>query len=331
MKKLRIINLYLILLGCVGIIATTLRTYALLTSFNNITMHFDNKVAITVGGALVGVLAVAFLGYLFFGEKEKELIARTDNPASYIPAGIVSAAMLFMAAERFTNKQFSYSSELVGPISTICALLAILSIGAFFLSILIQKNDNLYKAAFTLCIVFFLAFYSTYLYFNKSVHPTNSPNKVVDQMAYLFAGVFFLYEARIYLGRARWRPYVAFGLVSTLLAAYSSIPSLITYLVNGYVVSDSIIESVLTLAIGLYICSKVIQTRKLTPNAECEAAKNIKAMAAIRQDEIEAQRKLAHAHINNMVENEKTEDASNYTFDIPMAETTTDFTNEDDM
>ena len=330
MKKFRIIDLYLILLAIVGTGAVALRTYALLTSFNDRTMYFDNKLAITIGGALVGVLSVAFLGYLIFGEKEKDLIARSDNAASYIPAGIVSTALLFMAAERFTTEHYSYSSEFVRPISMICAVLAVLSIVAFFTCVIIQKNENLYKAAFNLSIVFFLAFYAAYLFFNKSVHPTNSPNKIVDQMTYLFTGVFFLYETRIFLGRTKWRPYVAFGLISTLLAAYSAIPSLITYAANGYVVSDSITESVLTLALGFFICSKVIQTRKLTPNTECEAAKNIAAMAAIRQDEIEAQRKLAHTHINNMVEKEKTEDASNYTFDIPMAETSTEFNIEDE-
>lgn len=330
MKKFRLINLYLIILAVFGVIGAGLRSYALLTSFNSKTMYFDDKILITVAGAVIGVAAVAFLCYMLFGEKKENLIARTDNAASYIPAGIVCIALVFMTGEMIKNKPLLHSPDLLRPISLITAVFAVLSIVAFFLSILIQKNDNLYKAAFSLCIVFFLAFYAAYLFFNKEVHPTNSPNKTVDQMAYLFASVFFLYESRIFLGRAKWRAYISFGLVATLLSIYSSIPALITYAVSGYLVSDSLIESILTLAIGLYIGSKVLQSIKLPTDTECNEAKSIAHLAALRQEEIEEQRRLAHEHINTIVEKEVTEDASNYTFDIPMDEATTDFTPDEE-
>lgn len=328
MKKFRLVDLYLIFLAVFGVIGAGLRSYALLTSFNSITMHFDEKIIITIANSMIAICALAFICYIFFGQKRENLIARTDNAASYIPAGLVSIAMAFMAGEMFAVKPLSVRPgviDYVYPISKITAILAILSIVAFFLSILIQRNDNLYKAAFSLCIVFFLAFYAVYLFFNKDVHPTNSPNKITDQMAYLFSAVFFLYESRIFLGRAKWRAYVAFGLVSTLLCAYSAIPSLINYAVNRYVVSDSLVESILTLAIGLYIGSKVLQSKNLPTNTECPEAKSITNLAAIRQEEIEEQRKLAHEHnIINKEENDTTDDASNYTFDIPIQETNTE-------
>ena len=326
MKKSRLINLYLIILAAIGAICAALRSYALLTTFNHKTMYFDNKIAITVSGVLVCLAIIVFMGYMIFAEKRENLITRSDNAASYIPAGIVSIALMFMAGERLVHRVKMYSPEFIELISIITGALAILSIVAFFLSIMIQKRGTLYKAAFSLCIVFFLAFYAAFLFFNKEAHPTNSPNKTVDQMAYLFASVFFLYESRIFLGRAKWRAYVAFGLSATLLCVYSAIPSLITYAVSGYVVSDTIIESILTLAIGLYIGSKLLQFKKLPTDTECQEAKSIASMAALRQEEIEEQRRLAHEHTNNIKEeNEKTEDASNYTFDIPVIETTTEF------
>ena len=95
---------------------------------------------------------------------------------------------------------------------------------------------------------------------------------------------------------------------------------------DNYVVSDSLIESILTLAIGLYIGSKVLQSKNLPTNAECKEAKNITTLAALREEEIEEQRRLAHErNIINKEEKETTEDASNYTFDIPVQETTTEF------
>lgn len=329
MKKFQLIDLYLIFLAVFGTIGVGLRSYALLVSFNSVTMHYDKKVVITIASTLVAICALAFLCYMFFGQKRENLIVRTDNVASYIPAGLVCIALAFMSGEMFAVKPQAVGARVdyVYAVSKITAVLAILSIIAFFLSIIIQRNDNLYKAAFSLCIVFFLAFYAIYLFFNKEVHPTNSPNKITDQMAYLFAAVFFLYESRIFLGRARWRAYVAFGLVATLLSAFSAIPSLINYAVNRYIVSDSLIESILTLAFGLYIGSKVLQFKHLPTNAECKEAKSITTLAALREEEMEEQRRIAHEHNNiiNKEENEVAEDASNYTFDIPVQEVTTDF------
>ena len=329
MKKLRTIDLYLISLVIFGISAVVLRTYALLTSFNSVSMHFDEKTTITVSTALIVLCALGFCTYFIFGEKGRKLIAKAGNAASFIPAGIVSTALLFMGMDRFTAMK-TLPVGMIRTIAILCGLLAFLSVGSFFLSIFIERNDDLYKAAFSLCIVFFLALYSALLFFNKQVHPTNSPNKLVDQMAYLFAALFFLFESRILLGRAKWRGYITFGLIATLLTAYSAIPSLIVYLTNGYVVSNSIIESVLTLTLTLFIGSKVMQTKRLTPDAECDAAKSITMLAMMREEEIDEHRKLSRAQEpNNNEEKDDTEDAANYTFDIPYTETVTEFNPED--
>lgn len=329
MKKLRKIDLYIIPLVFCAIASISLRTYALLTSFNSVSMHFDEKTAISFGTAIVVLAVIGFASYLFLGEKEKDLIPRNDNAASFIPAGIVSTALLFMGVKNIGLGFGGYPAGVLRTLALLSAILAFLSVGAFFLSIFIEKKNDTYKAAFGLCIVFFLAIYASLLFFNKQTHPTNSPNKLVDQMAYVFAALFFLYESRIPLGRAKWRPYVTFGLIATLLTAYSAIPSLIVYAVNGYVVSDSIIESVLSLTISVFIFSKVLQTRWLTLNAECPAAKSIVAMAKMREEELENQRKLSRAQENNKEENDDTEDASNYTFDIPYVEPTTEFNPDD--
>lgn len=329
MKRIRIIDFYIITLLITGISAIVLRINALLTAFDNLTLQFTDKTLITIAGVIIAAAVLGFAAYVFIGDKERSLIARSGNAATYIPAGIVSTALMFMAVERFTDTGDFYSVPLLGWLSVISAILAILSVGAFFLSVFIEKNDNLYKAAFSLCIIFFLALYAAYLFFNKEIHPTNSPNKLVDQMAYLFSALFFLFETRIYLGRAKWRLYVASGFVATLLSAYSAIPSLIVYFTNGYTVSDSIIESVLTLTLSVYICSRVLQTRGLSSEEECSAAKSIAALALSREEEIEEHRKLSRAQESvNMEENQVAKDAANYTFDIPYTDTVTDFNPE---
>ena len=61
MKKLKTIDIYTLPLLVVSLAAAALRSIALLTSFNNVTMHFDDKVAIWIGGIMVALSTLAFL------------------------------------------------------------------------------------------------------------------------------------------------------------------------------------------------------------------------------------------------------------------------------
>lgn len=320
MKKLQTIDVYLIPLIFVSLAAATLRTVALLTDFDTESMHYDNKIAFAISAIIVAISSIAFLTYLFLGDKDKPLIARSDNAASYIPAGIVSTALLFMGVNNLSSGLNTYREGVVGILSLITGVLALLSIASFFLSVFIEKSNNLYKAAFSLCIVMFLAVYAALLYFNKTAHPTNSPNRLIDQLAYLFTAVFFLYEARIPLGRAKWRGYVAFGLCATLMAVYSSVPALIYYFVSGFSLSESLIESILTLTMAIYVAARVVQIKSMTPDSKCQAAVGIETLAAMREEEMKAKHTPHACDTDNMEEKDDTEDASNYSFDIPDAE-----------
>ena len=329
MKKLRTIDIYTIPLFIVSLAAAVLRSVALLTSFDSVTMHFDDKVAIFMGGIIVALSVIGFLSYLIFGEKEQKLIDRSDNAASYIPAGIVSTALIFMGANNIIMSFNGYSQKMLSTLALVSGLLAILSAVSFFLSVFIERRDNLYKAAFSLCVVFFLAVYAVLLYFNKEIHPTNSPNRLIDELAYLSAAIFFLYESRIPLGRAKWRGYVSFGLIAALLCSYSSIPALVLYFAKGQIISESLVESILTLTLAIFICSKVMQTKKLTPDVECETAQSIVSLATARAEEIEELRKSSRAQDNINEENDEVEEAANYSFDIPYTEPESDTESED--
>lgn len=318
MKK---IDRYTIPLFFVCIAAAALRSLALLTAFDitSPSMHFTNSAVITVGNVFVILSVIGFLSYLFVGDKDQQLIATSDNAASFIPTGIVCTALVFMGVNNLLMYLNGYPKGVLSTLSLISAALTLLSLISFFLSIFIERRDNLYKAALSLSIVFFLAVYAALLYFNKQVHPTNSPNRFIDEMAYISAAIFFLFESRIPLGRAIWRGYVAFGLVSTLLCSYSAIPALVLYFAKGYIISESLIESILTLTLAIYISSKVLQTKKLTPDEECDAAKGIAMLAALREEEIRELHNPTHAQDINEVE-ENTLDADNFTMDIPEPE-----------
>ena len=157
MKTLRKLDLYVIPLVLSAIAAAVLRTYALITDFSSLTMHFNDKTAIGFAIGIVVLAVIGFMSYIFFGEEEADLIAKSGNAASFIPAGIVSTALLFMG---FSNLGLAFTTKITALFPALAissAILAFLSAGSFFLSVFIEKNENHYKALFSLSIVFFLA------------------------------------------------------------------------------------------------------------------------------------------------------------------------------
>ena len=322
MNKNKLIDLYTIFLCLFGVVAAALRTVACLTSLDTTIMHFDKKLLINISGWVVVVCIAAFASYLFAQSKEYSPVASSDNGATYIPAGLVAVAMLFMAADRSVSiRHGAYNGQsILKGLAVAVVILAIASAVSFFITVFIGKNESVAKSAFCMALVLFFCMYAAYLYFNRAVHPTNSPIKIVDQLAYLACAVFFLYETRIALGYPQWRPYVATGFAAALLTAYSALPSLIVYLVRGYVLSDSLFETVLSLTLCAYITSRVLLTKRLSSGEQCEAASRIEALAHIREQEIADKYSAARTHTEDNNEENEVVDAENYSFDIPTAE-----------
>ena len=125
-----------------------------------------------------------------------------------------------------------------------------------------------------------------------------------------------------------WKPYIAFGLIASFLAAYSSIPSLIYYVVNGSSPSESVVHNVLMLTFAIFATARILLTVKLSPTALNSTAEAIIAMAKQREKQIldsENERTSARDNIN--VENRKSNTGDNYEFELFTNET---ITSEDD-
>jgi hypothetical protein len=105
-------------------------------------------------------------------------------------------------------------------------------------------------------------------------------------MAYLFSAIFFVYETRITLGRALWKPYIIFGLITASLCAYSAIPSIILYIARGEILSLSITESILTLTLFIFSLSRVCLTKYLPAMEKCKAATLVTSHAESREEQL---------------------------------------------
>ena len=250
--------------------------------------------------------AVFFLTYIFTARRDMKLIPDFTSPATYVPTGIVTVALTFMITWLTVRaykikeaidmlKEFAWEySQARAELSTqrlffiiviITALFAALSIVHFLLTALLEKNSSTKRASFGIFTVLFLSFYGLYIYFNTDL-PINAPNKALDQMSYLLAAVFFLYETRLSLGREKWRSYIAFGFISSFVGIYASLPALIIYFSKGAIISISIYESALTLALSAFILSRILLTGELIEDKPSDTVRSLISFADAREDAI---------------------------------------------
>ena len=135
---------------------------------------------------------------------------------------------------------------------TLLGALAILSAFYILFAVLYEIKVCDLRAAFCMICTLFLILYAGYLYFDTSL-AINADIKLVDQMAYVCAAIFFLYETRISLGREHWPLYTATGFIAALVCAYASIPSAIVYFLDGRLISNSLEEIFVTFFLFAFI------------------------------------------------------------------------------
>lgn len=310
-NKTRLFGAYLPIYFVITLAAVVLRTVACLTGFNYETGYFDSKIVISIADGLVIFGSLLLITYCFFGKKDIKLIPSFNTPETYIPTGLVGVSLIFLIkhlADVFVARLKSgesvegFSLSRLGDfLPLILAVLGLLSLVHFILTALEVKVASALRANFGLFTVAFLAVYVVYLYFSTEL-PINAPNKIIDQMAILFSAVFFLYETRISIGREKWRQYVAFGFIASMLCAYSSLPSAVAYFARAEAIenaqlyiSDSVYQTVFTFALFIFILSRLILLEWLTIDETCPI---VDAMGAKADERAAA-----------MAENEKDEDA----------------------
>ena len=281
-------------------VAVTLRTIACLYSLENGTGYFEKGALTTISDPIIWGVVILSFSYLFVASKT-ELHPNFSTAATYVPTGILGASTLFLGA-RILSRTITTSyypllsvEALTNPstlLSLVAFILSIIAIGYFFFNVYTTESKTEVRAAFAVGIIAFFAIYAMLIYFDTSL-PLNSNGKIINQMAYLFAAMFFLYEARISLGREMWRSYSAFALAAAALSAYSSIPALITYYVKGYVIFGtqrgaftSIEEYMLTFALFIYIVAKLAITISLKEDSRNDYADAIVAYAEAREAEV---------------------------------------------
>ncbi len=291
-KRKEMFGMYLPLFSVITVIAAALRCIATFLYYDSDSFHYSSVALIRSADITVAIAALIMITYMFTAKRDMRLIPNFTTPATYVPTGLVSLTLLFLAKEFLVkgrelreNAAIARSGIIELFIIYAVAILSVISVMHFVLTALDERAHSGERARFGLSTVILLALYSIYLYFDVSM-PINAPAKITDQMAYMFAAIFFLYETRLSLGREKWRAYISFGFIAAMLTAYSSIPSIIIYIVNGTEISNSIYESVLTFALFIFITARILLTSDLINDETSKTASSLIRLAEAREAEL---------------------------------------------
>ena len=296
------LGIYLLAMLILTVAATTLRSIACVTNLDYSTGFFTNKSLITTADIIITVTVLGMFSYLFVAPRIS-LIANFSTPETYVTTGVLGVATAFLGARIFSYVSIvsSYSQRsdnmlfrknIMTLICAVCAILAFASILHHFFNAFITESKTEVRAYFALATILFLGIYAMITYLDPSLAIGES-TKTLRLTAFILASLFFIYEARISLGREMWRIYTSFGLVAAALSAYTAIPSIITFFVNDEVISyasrlslASIEESIFLLAMFIFITARLIVTIKLYEDSENAFIKAFGEYAGEREREI---------------------------------------------
>ncbi len=278
------LRLYILIAFVLTAASVALRVFALFSRFDYVSGYYVSSPIVTAA-YILPVVAVLLSLVLMYTLKQESLKATFYSPATFLPSGIVGVALVPFAISLFKiGKSFLRTRSAYEILAFSTALLALLSICHFLLTALLTERRDFIRAYFAIATISMLAIYASVLYFDTST-PLNAPNKIIDQMAILFASIFFLYEARISLGREMWRAYSGFGLAAFALLSYSAIPTIIIYFAKGTLISASLEAAMLALALALFIFLRVCLVSFMYADGECRAAKIVREHAQQLLDE----------------------------------------------
>ena len=297
------LGLYLAIVLLLTAAATSLRTIACMKMLDYETGFFTNKTLITIADVIIVVAVLGSLSYLLVAQRIK-LRASFSTSATYVPTGVLAVATAFFAA-----RVFSYASSIsiypVFPVTMsqmasiarflgiLTAILAFLSIAHHFLNAFLTESKAELRAYFAMATVMFLALYSMIIYLDPTLTIGDS-SKVLRLITFIVSALFFLYEARISIGREMWRIYTAFGLASAALCAYTSIPGIITYYTSKNLISAnneyslvSIEEYLLILALFIFIVARLCVALSIREEKENELIKALADYAENREQKVD--------------------------------------------
>ena len=250
------LGIYLAVMLLCTAVATTLKSIACVMHLEYKSGFFTNTSLVNISDTIIALTMIGMLSYLFVAERI-DLRASFSSGATYVPTGVLGVATAFLGAKLFSyvmqvsdykpfDKSLAGGDKFTVLLATAVGVLAFLSIAHHFLNAFVTEGKSTLRGYFAAATVMFCACYAILVYLDGTLSISDS-SKVLRQTSFLLASLFFLYEARISLGREMWRIYTAFGLTAASVIAYTAIPAIITYYTNDVLISSSSLKSLASL------------------------------------------------------------------------------------
>lgn len=300
-----------------AVAAVTLRTIACLTELDYTTGLFADSTLARISGWIAAATAALLLILLPAKLEVFERRVSFRGPLTYLPSGVLGTALILSSVDLFGyvaaaldgifTRQLLSRWDCISALLT--ALLALCAAGYCIVSALIPTVRSNLRANLGMLAALGFACYTVHLFF-RADSPLSNPAKTADEMAFLAAALFMLSETRLSLGRARWKDYFVFGSISAVLCAYSSIPALIIYIFTGEIISASIQQSILLLALTIFSALRLLGVAMLDKNRPSSfvTAINSDSLACEEEPvlpEVEEQSELPQISIDDIEEPER--------------------------
>lgn len=262
-KKIGFIySLFLIAAPLTATAATVLRTVALLGSYDAEVGYFASPVLPTVTwGLLLGItVALVILSYEL-RELFVPLLDYRDLPTLF--SGVFLSISLAFFAVLSLISATGIDRAAAGTATMAMVLLILASVAAaagaapFILRAFRGEAASTPVAMLMLPLAALGLLVALYFYFEPTAK-MNEPNKILAETVWILAGFFFLGEARIALGRAKWPLHTCVTAITVIFSATAALPNLIYHAVKGASLHGSTMHDFVLLGIFLYALSRLI-------------------------------------------------------------------------
>lgn len=248
---------YLLLAPAIAIATVVLRTLALLTRFDAETGFYTDPTfsLITTLLLLLSTVAMAIFSYEM---RPHFSFCRDYRDLPSLFAGVFLAiALVFFGVTMLAELPVESPSLLL--VSLLPVIFAFAGAVLFAVRAFDGSAEGGAKAMLTLPLAAFGVFYALYLSMENTLL-LNAPQKVIAITAWIAAAFFFLGEARIALGRAKWALHTFSTVVTIIFTATLSIPNLAYQAVAGTPLLGNTAHDFVALGVCLYALAGLITT-----------------------------------------------------------------------
>ena len=262
--------LYLIALPIVMLATITLRSIALLCSYEPDIGRYTNQTLSLVTGlllaAMVGILAI-------LAHEMKEMLAfkpsYRDLPTLF--SGVFAAIALILFGITLPLGAFNESTYAI-TLAIFSGLMAIAGASLFILRSFDTKTHSGRLAILNLPLAVLGVSYPLYLSFGSEFR-INDPAVIMATVSWILIAFFFLGEARIALDRAKWALHTYITVLAAIASATLALPNLIYHLVKGEAILGNSELDFVVLAILLYTLARLFSIFRTITNEATDATR----------------------------------------------------------